>query len=65
MRILTALGVGLIMGIVVAIAFGHLIVWWYARRLHSERMFVVVNPMPVLIACIVGFGVGVIWVMRD
>ncbi len=63
MRILTAIGVGLLTGIVFAVAFAW-IVGWNARRTHPEAIMVAVGLVPTLVAFIVGFGVGVLWIMR-
>jgi hypothetical protein len=63
MRILAALGVGLLMGIVFTIAF----VWiggWLVRRAHPEAIMVSVGLLPTLIAFVLGFGVGVVWIVR-
>jgi hypothetical protein len=63
MRLLSALGVGFLMGIVFAIAF----VWlggWLVRRAHPEAIMVSVGLLRMLIAFVLGFGVGFVWMMR-
>ena len=63
MRIVIALLVGLLTGVMFMIAFVHILVW-NARRTHPEVIFVGVGLVPTLVAFIVGFGVGVLLMMR-
>jgi hypothetical protein len=65
MRLLAALAVGLVLGIAFAVGLLYLLAW-YARRMHPGLIGSVgVDLVPLLIAFIVGFGVGVFWIMRD
>jgi hypothetical protein len=63
MRILTALSIGLLTGIVFAVAFVYILTW-NARRTHPEAIMVAVGLVPTSVAFIIGFGIGVIWEMR-
>jgi len=63
MRIVIALLVGLLTGIVFMIAFVYILAW-NAKRMQPEVIHVGVGLVPTLVAFVVGVGVGVLLVMR-
>jgi biotin transporter BioY len=63
MRILKAVGVGLLTGVVVGVLYAW-IVGWIAQRRHPEAGIVLVGGARMLLAVIVGFVVGFVWMVR-
>jgi hypothetical protein len=63
MRILRAVGVGALSGVLVGL--GYLwIVGWMARRRNPGTGVFFVSGTRVLLAMIIGFAVGFVWMMR-
>jgi len=63
MRILRAVGVGVLSGLLVGILYVR-IVGWIVRRRHPEVIMVAVGGAPMLLAVIVGFVLGFVWLRR-
>lgn len=63
MRILQAVGLGVVTGLVTGILYVW-IVGWTIRRQHPEALMVAVGGAPLLLAVIVGFVAGFVWMIR-
>jgi hypothetical protein len=63
MRILRAVGVGVLSGVLVGIVYFWIVAWMVSRR-HPGPGMVAIGGLPMLLAMIIGFVVAFVWMMR-